>query len=221
MNGTWGEHENLPFAPGTSPFHIKGIAYRGHVDYAEKHIPGGASAVALAFRNPLLTAFFSQQFLAASWYDALPLLPAWATCARLLNQPALDFLRVRARHQANADIHGVYRLILKIASAEAVALRVPRAVGQYFDFGTTEAHVVRPGVVRFQQTGLPKMMAPWFSVVGETFLTVALEIAGATNILVRRRPFAPTGDAHGLPVGTLVADVEFDTARVHADRDEG
>jgi hypothetical protein len=216
MTAVWGEHENLPFAPGASPFHVKGIVYRGHVDYANRFITGGATAVAAAFRNPALTTFYGQQFLAASWYDALPLLPAWFQCAKLLNQPPIEFLRARTRHQAEQDIRGVYRWLVKIASAEAVAQRVPRVVGQYFDFGTTDASVVRPGVVRLQQTGLPVLMAPWFATVSETFVSVALEIAGAKQVTIRRKPLEPDGKAHGLPLGRMVADVEFDTARASA-----
>jgi hypothetical protein len=211
MAATWNEHENLPFPPGKSPFHIKGLAYRGHVDYANKFIPGGPAAVNATFRDPRLTAFFEQQFLAASWYDALPILPLWYACAQVTNEPAIEFLKTRTRHQAREDIHGVYRLILKLASAETVALRMPRAVGKYFDFGGTEAYVVRPGVVRMRQTGIPLIMAPWFGIVGETFVNVALEIAGATGVKVRRKPIEPAGEAHGTPLGTMEADVQFDT----------
>ncbi len=206
------DYENLPFAPGMSPFHLKGIGYRGHIEYANKFVPGGATAMCAAFKNTALSFFFQQQFLAASWYDALPILAAWQVCARLANQPANDFLKARTRHQASQDIHGVYKLILKIASPETVALRVPRAVGKYFDFGKTDAHAVSPGVVRMSQTGLPQVMVPWFIIVGETFLQVALEVAGATGIQIRRRPFESAGEAHGMPLTNVSADVQFDVA---------
>ena len=210
--------EDLPFAPGTSPFRIKGIAYRGHVDYATRFIPGGPAAVNAAFRNPALTTFFEQQFLAATWYDALPLVPVWYACARVLKQPPMEFLRIRTRHQASQDINGVYRLLLKVASAEAVALRMPRVVAQYFDFGTASAQVLRPGVVRVEHTGFPAYMASWFSIVAETYLHVALELAGASKVHVRRQPFELTGEAHGLPVGRMIGDVQFETGRPSSDR---
>ena len=44
------DYEDLPFAPGSSPFHLKGIGYRGHVEYENAFIPGGASAVNAACR---------------------------------------------------------------------------------------------------------------------------------------------------------------------------
>jgi hypothetical protein len=208
-NLTWAEYENLPFAPGTSPFHLKGIAYRGHVEYTNRFIRGGARAVIASFRNPALAAFFDQPFLAATWYDALPILSVWYATARLLNQPPIDFLRTRTRHQAEEDIHGAYRLILNLASAEAVLLRVPRVVGKYFDFGATESHVLRPGVVRFCQTGVPLLMAPWFAIVGETYVRVALEIAGAKRARVRRAPAEPSGEAYGMALVSLAMEVEI------------
>src|SRR5271165_5876625 len=110
--------EQLPFVAGTSPFRIKGVAYQGHVDYAARFIPGGERAVIEGFRDPGLRAFFEQQFLAASWYDVLPIVPVWHVCARLLDQNPTDFLKVRTRHQALRDINGIYRFILKLASAE-------------------------------------------------------------------------------------------------------
>jgi hypothetical protein len=182
--------EELPFAPGLSPFHIKGIAYRGHLEYVAKHVPGGAEAVNAVFRNKALRFFYEQPFLAATWYDALPMVPLWYACAAVLKRPRVEFLRARTRHQAEQDIHGVYRIILKIASAEQVALRIPRVVGKYFDFGTTSAHVVAPGTVRLEQKSVPAFLAPWLGIVGDTYVQVALEIAGAQRIHTRRDPIA-------------------------------
>jgi hypothetical protein len=45
------DYEALPFPPGSSPFRIKGVAYRGHVDYAASFIPGGERAVIEGFRD--------------------------------------------------------------------------------------------------------------------------------------------------------------------------
>ncbi len=204
--------EELPFEPGTSPFHLKGIVYRGHVEYADKHIPGGLAAVNAGFRNRALASFYEQRFLAASWYDALPIIAVAHVCARLTKKTSGDFLRERTQHQARQDIHGVYRMILKLASAEAVAMRMPRAFSQYLDFGVTEVSVTSPGVITVEQVGAPLIMAPWLSVVGDEYMRVALELAGAKSVQIRRRPTEEYGSAHGLPLAKIVAEVEFDAA---------
>ena len=202
MSGDHEDHEALPFPAGSSPFRIKGLVYRGHADYVASFIPGGEQAVIDALRTPELRAFFDQRFLAASWYDALPLVPVWHVCAKLLEQDATEFLEVRTRHQALRDIHGVYRFILKLSSAEAIAVRAPRILQQYFDFGTTEAAVVTPGVVQAIVRGVPSLLVPWMRIVAETFLRVALELAGVRRLHVRRLPVDPDGLAHGIRVAS-------------------
>jgi hypothetical protein len=206
------EYEKLPFPPGASPFHLKGIVYRAHIEYANEFVPGGTKAVNAAFRNRQLAAFFEQPFLAASWYDALPIVPVWHVCARLSGLLPNDFLKARTKHQAKQDISGVYKLILNLTSVEQVALRMPRVVGKYFDFGTTDAKVVRPGVVHYEQAGMPALMAQWLSIVGDTYLHVALETAGAKKVRVRRIPIEECGEMHGVPLVKLSTDVEFDVA---------
>ncbi len=206
------DYEALPFPAGTSPFRIKGVAYRGHVEYATSFIPGGEQAVIDGFRDPALRAFFAQRFLAASWYDAFPMVSAWHLCAKLLRQNPTDFLKARTRHQALRDIQGVYRFILKLASAEAIALRAPRVVQQYFDFGTTEASVVSRGQVRALASGIPVFLAPWLRVVAETFLIVALELAGVKSAQIRRMPVVPSGEACGVRLATVGFDIRVDPA---------
>jgi hypothetical protein len=203
------DSEDLPFAPGASPFRLKGIVYRGHAEYAAEHIPGGETAVNAAFKDARLRTFMQQRFLASSWYDALPIVPVWHASARVLQQPAVDFLRVRTRHQALQDIHGVYRLALKVASPEQVAMRLPRIVLQYFDFGKAQSRVVRPGVVHFENSGVPALMAPWFAVVAETYVGVALELSGAKTFAIRRRPTQPAGEMHGIAMATLAVEVDL------------
>ncbi|HEY3819234.1 MAG TPA: hypothetical protein VGL81_18825 [Polyangiaceae bacterium] len=203
------DYEALPFPAGTSPFRIKGVTYRGHVDYAASFIPGGERAVIDALRTPELRAFFDQRFLASSWYDAFPMVPAWQVCARLLQQNPTDFLKARTRHQALADIHGVYRFLLKLSSAESIALRGPRVLQQYFDFGVTEASVVGPGCVRAMASGIPSFLVPWFRIVTETYLLVALELAGVESPQVRRLGVTPGGEAHGLGLAVVGFEIRL------------
>jgi hypothetical protein len=204
------DYEVLPFAAGTSPFHIKGVAYQGHVAWADGFVPGGASAVADGFRDPALRTFFAQQFLAASWYDVFPMTAAWHRCAEMLQQQPNEFLRMRTRHQAMRDIPGVYKFILKIATAEAVALRVPRVVQRYFDFGSSEASVVGPGLVHVVVHGVPAPLVPWLRVVGETYIQVALELAGVTFAQLRRLPVTSGGEEHGVPLSEVGLEIQLD-----------
>jgi hypothetical protein len=206
------DHEALPFAAGTSPFRIKGVAYQGHVAWADSSVPGGSRAVSEGFRDPALRDFFAQQFLAASWYDVFPMVAVWHRCAQMMEQQPNDFLRMRTRHQAMRDIPGIYQFILKIASAEAVALRVPRVVQRYFDFGATEASVVGRGLVQAVMRGVPTPLVPWLRIVGETYVQVALELAGVTFAQFRRLPVTAGGDRHGVPLSDVGFEIQLDPA---------
>ncbi|HEU4537736.1 MAG TPA: hypothetical protein VFS00_26630, partial [Polyangiaceae bacterium] len=66
--------ESHPFRPGQSPFLTKGSIYLGSQEFAAARVAGGWDAVvAQTAHDPELQAFAGQRFLAASWYDALPL----------------------------------------------------------------------------------------------------------------------------------------------------
>jgi hypothetical protein len=101
----------------------------------------------------------------------------------------------------------VYRFLLKLASAEAVAMRVPRALQHYLDFGETRVRVVRPEVVHIEHGGIPAILAPWLAVVGDTYLTIALEISGIEGPRIRRQPARAGGTSHGLPLVSLSLEV--------------
>jgi hypothetical protein len=104
------------FAPGASPFHTKGLAYRGHLEFVAEHVPGGVAAQNAAFGDEALRAFFKQPFVAGGWYDVFPLAEAGLVCARLRGEPLHALLQTRARHQVQRDLRGVYGFLARFAS---------------------------------------------------------------------------------------------------------
>jgi hypothetical protein len=192
--------EGHPFAPGESPFRIKGTAYRGHMAYAERHVPGGTAAMIAGLHDPRLRAFFEQPFLAASWYDMLPLLPAGRVCAALIGKDYEAYLRARTTAQVTADLGGVYRILLRVVSTETVALRLPKLLGQYLEFGSTSAKAVRPELVEVESLGMPRVLVPWFQPVSETYAVAALRAAGAESPRVIRHPLEPAGVRSGVRI---------------------
>jgi hypothetical protein len=55
------------------------------------------------------------------------------------------------RHQATLDIQGVYRMLLKLTSPKLVAVRLPKMMSKYFDFGTTRRDLTPQSIVVRQQ----------------------------------------------------------------------
>src|SRR5262245_41713408 len=130
--------ETNPFPPGTSPFHVKGLAYRHMLDYVDREVSGGRAAVIAELADDKMQTFMSQTFLPGTWYDTLPTALFFQTAARLARQPLLELTRKMAREAASKDINGIHRFMLKMASPELVMERIPRAAKQYFDFVTSE-----------------------------------------------------------------------------------
>lgn len=188
--------ETLPFAPGDSPFRLKGTGYRGHMKYAEANVPGGTRAMIDALRDPRLKAWFQQPFLASTFYDILPLLPAGRVCADLIGVPYEQYLEARTVTQAAEDLGGVYAVLLKIASTNAVALRLPRLLSQYFDFSKIETRVVAPGRIECTTSQLPKILLVWYRVVLLTYVREAI-LRGTKSVRVTHEPPEPDGAVQG------------------------
>ncbi len=198
--------EKLPLLPGTSPFRMKGHVYRGVLDHLETMVPGGAQAVRSELRDPDLNEFFGQSFLPSGWYDILPALPLIVTASRIMGAPFLNVARDVARAQAHRDIHGIYRFVLKLTSADMVIARMARATSQYFDFGTSELKAVGRGHAYFERTGVPGPIAAFYCGLTEGFVSVALELSGAKDVKVR--PGRPTRDGSRAGVETVM--IPFD-----------
>src|SRR5262245_26983824 len=122
-------------------FNCRGLVYLGARDYAAQHVPGGVEAVARHLRDELAE-FWSQLFLANSMYDAFPIVAISETAARLSGLSHTEFVRNNAAWLAHRDVRGVYKLLLNVMSAEAVALRLPKAAIRYFDFGEARAKML-------------------------------------------------------------------------------
>lgn len=197
------------FPTGKSPFHIKGLAYRGHNEFTEKHVPGGVAAMLPLLPSDALRDYFKQPFLAASWYDVFPLVAGGIACARLMGMTHPAFMRHRSQLQAKEDIRGVYKVLLKIASPQMVAMRLVRIITQYYDYGGSEVEASQPGLVQAVRTGVPAPLAPSFVCVAEPYAEAALTIAGGKDVRVKAHAPQPDGAAHGVPTVRIRIDLAW------------
>src|SRR5689334_1319591 len=99
-----------------SPFHVKGIAYRGAFDLYARMVPGGIAAMIDNADNDALRVFMMQPFLSSTWYDVMPFPAIDGIAARLCAQPLTRFVRDTSRLQAREELGGVYRRLLKLVS---------------------------------------------------------------------------------------------------------
>lgn len=200
--------EKLPVAPGASPFHVKGHVYQKMFEDFEHSV--GVRALLDRVGDPAISNFASQPLLASSWYDALPLMPLSLAHARMLGLPFHQHLRDRGRWVAERDIPGIYRTLLALATPELVASRLPRASMTYFDFGNADACMLRPGLVRVAQEGVPQTLVPWIAASTEGFVSAAMEMAGGRRVVVKCVGSDRDGDKQGIPTARVELEVTWE-----------
>jgi hypothetical protein len=188
----------VPFAPGQSPFKIKGHMYREVVAYFARLHPGGLPAL-FADGDPRYFAFFNQSFLPSVWYDAFPAPYIGYVAAQKLGRTYQEITLAAAADQTARNINGVYKVILRLlVSPLAVAQRMPAMTEQTFDFAPVELTKNGPRDVTLMRPKFPAPLYEWYDIVARYFLETALGMAGAKQ--VRVEVFAPEDDgvAHGV-----------------------
>lgn len=195
---------------GTGPFHVKGVLYLGTQKYFGTEVPDGLARLATTLDDASVREFIQQKFLASSWYDVLPVAPLIRAEAEVCHQTVPSYLRKRAAFQAREDIGGVYRWLLKLASPEMVALKLPRLLTQIFDFGDSFTERLDDHSVHIELRAFPAVLTEWYSTAFEVYAETALGLAGGKNISLVLRP-TPTGKhASGVELVTLKGDAHWD-----------
>jgi hypothetical protein len=197
-----------PFDPGESPFHVRGQIYFQTHQYFLKKM-GGMEPVYREIGDPKLLAFMRQEFDPDAWYDVLPVAQLIRAEARAMSDSVPEYLRHRARHQFDADIHGWQRLVLKVVSPERVARRLNDVVAQLFDFGETSFEKIGPGHVRSSMSGFPSILSEWYLNAFNVYAETALRAAGARHCTCRLEPPTPEGELHGVALVKLKNDFVF------------
>jgi hypothetical protein len=199
-----------PFPIGQSPFRIKGVLYQGTVSYFTTKVKGGMDALLHQIDDEQLRAFISQRFLAASFYDVLPVHPLIHAEARACNLPLAVYLRQRSEYQAEQDIGGVYKVLLKLASPEAVLARFPRLATQLLNFAKAElTDATAEGVRGFTLSGMPAHLVAWYMNGLAVYAQHAVKLAGAKNCQVTMLAPEPEGQAHGLEIVRVRFQVQW------------
>ncbi len=197
----------LPCPPGASPFHIKGISYRGLMQLVERRVPGGVEPLLRELDDERLVAFVRQPFLAASWYDILPMLPINDAIARLLGKPIDVLGREQGAQQARYDVEHVYKRFFEVMTFENAAELLARFGRQYYDFGDCVGERVSPGHVVVTRRGLPAFVLRWFAPMHAAYAEQVLRMKGATFVEAAVHPPVDAGTRAGVPIVDVATDI--------------
>jgi hypothetical protein len=198
----------LPCAPGSSPFHLKGLAYRGLVHSAAA-TPGGLDALCDTIDDSPLRDFVRQPFLASGWYDLLPIQPITHALAELVRQPFAAVVRLGTIAQARYDALRVFHRMYDGATVEDMPTRIPRFNAQYLDFGRSEVTSIGPKRILSRLHGAPAFTAEWQSVMMAAYTEESARIGGATGMEVTSLPPVAMPSRNGFRIATIGCELRW------------
>jgi hypothetical protein len=203
------ETARLPCDPGASPFHIKGIAYRGVVRLVEKQVPGGLDGLERELDDTRVAGFVRQPFLAASRYDLLPMMPINLALARLLGRSIEALADDQGARQAAYDIEKLYGRLFAATTFDNLDVVLARFDAQYYDFGDCTGEIVEPGHLVLRRAGLPEYVVRWFAPMYASYMGHILRRKGASSVEVAPRPPRDAGVRGSFAIVDLEVDLRW------------
>lgn len=182
-----------PLPPGTSPFLVAGLVYRSLRAYIDAAIPGGLPRVVEGL-EPSVGAYLQRRFEMTAKYDALPI-PCIALHLATLRGVSFEQHLSDTNRHAEERAGAVYRGLLKLLSAETVALAVPRASAIVHNFGRITTRVAGEQRVRGVRHGIPRTLVRWVCLSSAYYLENALRRAGASESALAFGNPAPDGES--------------------------
>lgn len=178
-------HVRGVYAPGESPFHVRGSMYLAVREYAEAKIHGGMSAVHAAIPQGAHRDFAAQVFQPEVLYDALPLRPVTETIARLEGVDWEEAVRAHAQYRAQRQLGRLGRM--RVRNCDRALEQLEREGLESFDFGECEYVQTEQARARLLLREVPQPLGSWFLANARGYAQVLLSTAGGKQITVGGR----------------------------------
>lgn len=198
------------FAPGESPFHAKGTVWLGIRKFVEAHVLGGVDSVNRELTDPHMREFFSQIFVAAGWYDILPIVTISKVIGSVMGLEQMEYVRRSAMWHAELDMKTVYKHLASFPTPEALCKRFASIHAQLYNFGKVDILEIDTNRVESVLTGMPAILAPWWQTAAEWYLYVLLDASGARNGRIMFQPGQRNGYQAGMELVTVPAVTVWD-----------
>jgi hypothetical protein len=186
---------------------VKGNVYAATKVFFETKVEGGLEALYAAIDDPALVTFIQQKFLPVAWYDVLPAVPLIRAEAKVIGLTTKRYLQLRSAYQAQRDLGGIYRTVLKLATIETIALKLPQLFTQVFDFGSADARLLRPGHVQAFVLDFPPPLYEWFATALEVYAQQVMRLAGAREAVTTSRRVETVDDVGEEKLASLQLDL--------------
>lgn len=132
---------------------------------------------------------FPKILLPGSWYEVEPLYGVIKLASEKLLRSPEEVTTEIARRNAQADLTGLYRAFLRIASPTALLSFTPRLWSTYVRFGVATALRNEPGDYLAECTEVAEQVLDWACGAWQGFVPAAIELAGGKNprpLIVKR-----------------------------------
>jgi hypothetical protein len=202
-------YTELPLRPGEGPFQIKGLAHRGLLQYCQQRVDGGIRAFSAALPSIALREFFSQPFLAGSYYDLLPLAAASAIVADMTRVSLEVFAQQQGRAQAMHDVQNAYRALLQGRTSDDFHLRLRPLASRYYNFGEWDVQRDEAHRLRISCRGIPSWLMAWFAPMISGYFAGLVAAMGKPHSQVVVASTRREGMAAGLSLTNLELDVSL------------
>jgi hypothetical protein len=197
----------MPLRPGEGPFQIKGLAHRGLLHYCQQRVDGGIRSFSAALPSIALRDFFSQPFLAGSFYDLLPLAVGSAIVADMTRISLDAFAQQQGRAQAMHDVQNAYRALLQGRTSDDFHLRLRPLASRYYNFGEWDVQRDEPHRLRISCRGIPSWLMAWFAPMISGYFAGLVAAMGKPHSQVIVASSRREGTAAGLSLTNLDLDI--------------
>jgi hypothetical protein len=184
------------------------MVWMGIRDFVEARLPGGVEAVARELDAPLRD-FWTQMFVAPGWYDIMPITALAPVIAAAMSVDRLEYVKQTAIWQAERDMAGVYKALLKSDSPLAVCRRFPSIHQQIYDFGKPQVLSECEHRVEVVAEGIPSPLAWWWKQASEYYLQPVLRAAGAARPQLLWNSQLADGKREGMPLVRIYSSTLF------------
>ncbi|HEY2517688.1 MAG TPA: serine/threonine-protein kinase [Polyangiaceae bacterium] len=199
----------LPCSPGAGPFKVKGVAYRGLVYLVGKVLPSGMEGLCDAVGDDALRKFLLQPFVASPRYDIFPMIPAFATLARLLDTPLEVLAKKSSTAQAQYDAKTVYRALYEGVTLDQLPEKIARFNQYFYDFGDYSGETIEKAHVRVRFGKVPAFILPWFIPCFLAYCEESVRILGGKEVSTQSDRVKPDGSRAGHELVSQQSDIRW------------
>lgn len=208
MHEAFSLSETLPVAPGTSPFHVKGVFYTRVLQHAAL-VPGGLPTLLDSIADSRVRDFFRQKFSWSNWYDLFPMMPMSIALARIRGQDYHELFHERGRLTAKEDIPRMFRMLLSFTSVRSQLQQMPLFASGMYDFSSVDDLRATDTTTTGRHRGVPLYVAPYVAATASGFMRGATELKTKRPATFCVTAVTRDADSKGFPTVSIRYDGEY------------